>query len=313
MNLENTRELKRRLLGLAALEFDDEDCPIAAGIGLTDTAHDYRLSVRLKRTSQRKFLEDSRISAFIEKLGSEIKVKVMGAFKTRKRAARKLTKPSTLTIGTSVGHESASGGTLGFFAERNSDKKRGIVSCNHVLALVDAGKGGDDIICPSVDDGGTKQNDAFADLDGSYPPLLNGGRKQVDSAFAVFQSTPAYEPAQLDGGDLVLDPAVIVERLEVSKIGAETRLTHGIVTDIEYDCLEIEYGEPLVYFDDVIVVESFSSQKFSDHRDSGALVYTTDTFQPVGLFFAGTDLGEAYINPIGLVQSKLGVTLIVSK
>ncbi len=63
--------------------------------------------------------------------------------------------------GLSIGHHQTTAGTLGFLAQREGEVF--IVSCNHILALLNQGKPGDAILQPGPSDGGTLQ-DKIAEL-----------------------------------------------------------------------------------------------------------------------------------------------------
>lgn len=211
-----------------------------------------------------------------------------------------------LKIGDSVSHDTRGGGTLGFFADR-PNSTRGIVSCNHVIALGDVGAATDSIVSPGKAFGtGVKIGQLEA-----YPKLFTSGRKTVDAAFAAFTANHPHEPGMVNGKKLIastVDPIVVTP---VAKVGAVTGCREGEVVVKEIDCFTALYGAKTVYFDNVMRVESTSLRQFAIDGDSGALVYTTtgNVAQPVGLlFYDGPN--SSWMNPLAQVESELNVKLV---
>lgn len=300
-----------------------------------DLAHARDLKERVRRSSQRRFAVglgvgraagDFRVSIFVEcaaevgvaskvaaSLGGEIDIEVVGS----PRAATSLESSSlpspTLKIGASVGHQTGGVGSLGFFAKRRSDGARGFVSCNHVIAMADQANDGDAVLSPSRIDGGAS---VVGTLDGSYPRLAE--RAPADCAFAVLDDRVAYDASSIEGGSMTTEHPFIHERLEVTKVGRVTGARPGIVAGIEVDDVWIRYGRIHTRFDSVILISSANGERFCSPGDSGALVYTTRTFQPAGLLFATSwmggphDSGWTWVHPLPHVEEALGVDLVIA-
>jgi hypothetical protein len=214
-----------------------------------------------------------------------------------------------LYIGDSVSHKLRGGGTLGFFADRPNGT-RGIVSCNHVIALGDGAAATESIVTPGVAFGGTPVE--FAKLE-AYPELFTPGRKTVDAAFAAFTANHPHEPGMVNGKKLIastVDPIVVTP---VAKVGAATGFREGEVVVKEIDCFTALYGARTVYFDNVMRIESTTPRQFAVDGDSGSLVYTTtgNVAQPVGLLFYDGPY-SSWMNPLADVESELKVKLITA-
>jgi hypothetical protein len=84
----------------------------------------------------------------------------------------------------------------------------------------------------------------------------------------------------------------------------------GIVTDIGVNSLRIPYRRFTASFDNQIAIRGVGSL-FSAGGDSGSLIVTLNSKQPVGLLFAGSTTGVTYANPIGAVMNQLGIARFV--
>jgi hypothetical protein len=303
MNLEAARELKRRIRRISRR--------FALGISVLRAPHDYRVAILLANDHERELLASPVLQRAIRTAADEIDIEVTGIPRAASGTSIHSGRPEVLAIGASVGHHTGGVGSLGFFANRCSDGARGIVSCNHVIAMVDQGTHGDAIVAPSIVDRG---GDVIATLDGNYPRLH--AQPPADCAFAVIDNGIAFDAGSVAGGTLALHPAEITHEIEVAKIGRATRARTGVVAKIEVDDVWIRFGTMRVAFHDTIQIASSSTEPFAVHGDSGALVYTTSTFQPVGLLFAASysggphGVGWAWAHPIRQVTSALGVDLV---
>jgi hypothetical protein len=93
----------------------------------------------------------------------------------------------------------------------------------------------------------------------------------------------------------------------VMKYGRTSSLTTGQITGINGTVL-VTYSSGTARFVNQIIVGS--SKPFIKAGDSGSLLVTTSSANPVGLLFAGTSSGKTAIaNPIDLVEAALGVTI----
>ena len=97
----------------------------------------------------------------------------------------------------------------------------------------------------------------------------------------------------------------------VQKTGRTTGHRWGKIGSVVSD-LAVDYGPPgaphILRFDRVLEVHSEGAPPFSKGGDSGSLVLDEERYA-VGLLFAG-DQSTTYMNPIGVVLDKLGVSLV---
>jgi len=306
MKLAAARELKRTLRDT----FGRLGVSIASGIGLTTTSH-FRVAILLHDENDRRLLRHPSVRRAMAAARGEIDVRVIGAIEACSGISSSPQPDTMLRIGASVGHHNGGVGSVGFFATRRSDNKIGLVSCNHVIALADRGVDGDTIVSPSMLDGGDVERDAVATLDGTYPTLGGAGPKVADCAFAALREGVRYDASRFSP-----EPAEIVEQLAVVKLGRVTGLRRGVVLNIEVDNVAVRYGSVRAIFNDVIEIGSASRVKFSEYGDSGALVISEQTRQPVGLIFATAyvggpfDAGVTWVNPITHVTTALNVDLV---
>lgn len=303
MNLVAARRLKQQIRAALA------PLPFAVGIRLTTAPHRYRVSVLLEREGDR---QSPRVRRVIETFRDDVDLDVIGESRAAGSAMVDVRGTGPLRIGASVGHRDGGVGSLGFFAARRSDGRRGFVSCNHVIAMADEGRDGDAVVSPSTLDGPAR---IVATLDGRYPRLAAPGAP-ADCAFAALIDGVDYDASSLDGGTLALEPAPIAHDLMVTKVGKVTGARAGVVQMIEVDNVSVRYGMTRVVFDDVLRIGSVTGEKFCHYGDSGALVYAVTTFQPVGLLFATSlvggphDVGWTWAHPIRHVTEALQVDLV---
>jgi hypothetical protein len=316
MNLCAARELKQQVAECVALS--QMRHAVSLGISVTRTPGMYRVAILPHSHRDGRFVESRMMCALLRSAGRYIDVEVMGKVMQSSGRADLPQAQTTLALGTSVGHFTGGDGSLGFFAVQRSTGRLGLVSCNHALALADQGADGDDVISPSGSNGGRTPRNRVATLDGRYPRLGGPGQKLTDCAFAILDEGIPYDASRVEGGRLIGVPASVVEQLEVTKIGWVTNARTGVVAKIEVDNVPVRYGEVKAFFHDVIQIGSTSSVRFAARGDSGALVYTTSTFQPVGLLFAASDAGGPYnagwawAHPIEHVTRALDVELSVT-
>lgn len=220
-----------------------------------------------------------------------------------------------LEVGSSIAHYRCGVGTLGFFARRASDGVTGIVSNNHVIAANDEGNDHDEIIQSAHEQHGTKSRDVVAYLCGKYP-RLRGKSASLDCAFAPIAEGMQFDPAP--GGSPLKSAlsATTTEPTTVAKIGRTTSLTRGRVTAFELDNVRVTYPFGRIAFTGQIEIEPAQGVPFSRPGDSGSLIFTLASRQPLGLIFSGSlrggasGLGLTFANPIASVLDALGVTLI---
>ncbi len=239
----------------------------------------------------------------------------------------------TIPAGVSIGHINVTAGTLGCLVKRGN--RIYILSNNHVLADVNAGKPGDAIIQPGSYDGGATA-DRVAVLD-DYIPLDFGGEKakcsvangvaRVLNALAKFTgSSHRLQAYQATAGYNALDaalarplkPAMFSPEIlnigrpigarsvslgeSVKKNGRTTGLTTGTIIQIDVTTA-VMYNGRLASFSGQLMANAMSGP-----GDSGSAVLDENNYA-VGLLFAGSD-NSTLITPIQVVLSALKVELV---
>jgi hypothetical protein len=111
-----------------------------------------------------------------------------------------------------------------------------------------------------------------------------------------------------------LNPNPIAARLgmTVKKNGRTTQSTVGTVSDISVN-INVGYSGGVAQFRNQLGIRGVGGV-FSRGGDSGSLIVTANTNQPVGLLFAGrTDNSITFANPIAAVMDGLGIQRFVSR
>lgn len=273
---------------------------------------DYALAVRAPSPEE---LGQEELDVIAARSSGEIDLRYVGEI-TPLGHVRMAASAARLGVGGSVAHHRCSAGTLGFFA-RNGDGIQGFVSNNHVIAVVDEGEDGDEIVCPAPIDGGVRPRDVIAHLDGNYPKVKRA-RPRIDCAFARLIAPIDFDPLALDGGGrLSVETVLPEEHPDVWKIGRTTGATYGRITAFALDHVEVDFGRWALKFDGQIEIQSADGKPFSRGGDSGSLVFSRHGNHPVGLLFAASVMGGknnaglTYANSIDEVLTALGVTFVV--
>jgi hypothetical protein len=213
------------------------------------------------------------------------------------------------------------GGTLGSLVTRNGTQY--ILSNNHVLARSDAAKPGDLIVQPGLIDTGTctaasamtvAKLSEFLNLESPATPKVDAAIAQVIAgevdptgnilylgSTADAQGVPM--PGAPHGGSGLPETSALIGR-DVAKSGRTTGLTCSkidainVMTSVQYTKNCDGSGTPFtVNYSNQVNVHNGS---FSAEGDSGSLIVTQDTTDPVALLFAGSDT-DTVGNPIGEV------------
>ncbi|HEX9761002.1 MAG TPA: hypothetical protein VGA40_08780 [Candidatus Acidoferrales bacterium] len=203
-------------------------------------------------------------------------------------------------------------GTLGALVTK--DDTQYILSNNHVLAKSNTGTFGDPISQPGlIDVGCNAGNTRTVATLSEFAPL---GPSNVDAAIAaVVPGTVDPNGAILDIGSINPNPVNIdagVLNLTVAKSGRTTGLTCANISSISTD-VQVQYQEGCnsgkkfkVTYQDQIVV---SGSSFSAGGDSGSLIVTAGTVQPIALLYAGSS-SATIGNRISDVTSELGISFV---
>jgi hypothetical protein len=304
MRFKSARDLKSEITSVSQLEHRRQERGVSIGIAPTELVGEYRLAIRVSEQHP----EAGRLIDEIASLASgEVDIRVSGKIVTDLPAVT-IERRRILSLGSSVAHYRSSVGTLGFFARKRDSRVLGFVSCNHTLAAQDEGLDGDDVLCPAPADRGTRSRDVVAHLDGSYARLR--GDRPIDCAFARITTDVAYEPVTIQPGEFLSSHSAIpAESRHVEKIGRTTGRTRGRITAFDLDNVKVQYSFGTVRFARQIEVTSIDERLFSRPGDSGALVFT-DAFRPLGLIYASTAGGLAYVHPIDAVTDALGIDFV---
>jgi hypothetical protein len=211
--------------------------------------------------------------------------------------------------------EECFGGTLGALVE--DARNQYILSNNHVLARLNAGKKGEGIVEPGLEDSvcQTNKRDIVATLS-RFVKVATGKKSlnQVDAAIALV-SPNSVGAEILNIGSISSVLAAPSLGLAVQKMGRSSCLTEGTITAVSVNAIINESelrpaSKNLIanYTHQIMINNGFGT--FASPGDSGSLVVTESSCpQPVGLLFAGGD-GVVLANPIGAVTSALGVNFV---
>ena len=216
--------------------------------------------------------------------------------------------------GYSIGHKDITAGTFGCVVKRNG--VRHILSNNHVLANINQGKIGDEILQPGSYDGGTVENDTIALLADYEPIKISGGsnctvaktivkilnsiakffgrntRIRVEgeeSSINLIDSAIALPLNDSDISDEIYQlgkPVGIKEaklNMMVQKMGRTTEKTSSIVTQIDVTARVMMGENEFALFEDQIMTGYMSAG-----GDSGSAILDMGK-NLVGLLFAGSE------------------------
>ena len=208
--------------------------------------------------------------------------------------------PSGVAISNIKLHRS---GTLGCLVVLNNGKLC-ILSNNHVLANENSAEIGDDIIQPGNAEPAPATDQVIGVLENFVK--INATGNLVDAAVAWTSyklASPGHITYQLNP-----TPIGVALGMTVLKNGCTTESTIGIVTDLGAN-ISVPY-EPFpagAEMKDQIAIRGINGP-FSMPGDSGSLIVTSATKQPVALLFAGSsDNSITFANPIDAVIAALGI------
>ena len=213
------------------------------------------------------------------------------------------------------------GGTLGALVSRGSNQY--ILSNNHVLARSDAGTAGtptvgDPIVQPGLIDNNCSVPPTVATLS-QFFNLESGPAPRIDAALAQINAGAVDTAGTIKqlSGTLINPPtdgpphagsgvAPTVGRM-VAKSGRSTGLTCSSIFSIQAS-IRVEYqkgcGTGSTFNVSYTNQVDITNNGFSAEGDSGSLIVTQDTADPVAMFFAG-NASDAVGNPIADVLNGL--------
>lgn len=207
--------------------------------------------------------------------------------------------------GVSCGHTSITAGTIGCLVVLNDDRLM-LLSNNHVLANENNASKGDAILQPGKRDGGKLPNDVIGTLE-DFEPIDFASDNLMDAAIA-WTALTHVSPQHMT---YVANPTPIAAAplMTVIKNGRTTQATTGWVEAIDVDSVSVEYDSGVARFNDQIAIRGLSDTSFSDRGDSGSLIVSSGSKQPVGLLFAGSKT-HTFANPIQTIMNRFGINRI---
>lgn len=206
------------------------------------------------------------------------------------------------------------GGTLGGLLEMQTADgvEQFVLSNNHVLAMVNKAKRGDDVVQPGLIDSRCVSGaaDVIGELSDFKRIRLKNGANDVDmSIAAVKPGAVASDGRILKLGVPGNEPVAARVGMAVQKVGRTSGRTLGKVVALDFD-VQVDFASgwaqaaasKVALFRDQIIVEGRGGKPFVKGGDSGSLVFEKVKQCPraVGLAFAGAD-ELAAVNPIAEV------------
>ena len=210
--------------------------------------------------------------------------------------------------GSSISHiESDIPGTAGGTVKLN--KKKFILTTNHVAALVNEAELNDPIIQPAKADGG-KSEDVIGYLeDFTFIDFSRGVINELDAALISPINDKMFSESIINVGKVKgVEEADL--GIQVQKSGRTTGLTSGHIIQIGVLAVVVYPGDRSAIFKDQILVIGTGARKFIAYGDSGSFVINPDTKRVVGLTFAGSLYRNyALITPMKKIIEFFGIEL----
>jgi len=207
--------------------------------------------------------------------------------------------------GVSVGHTKITAGTLACRAlDRVSERVFGLTN-NHVGALdwgeMHEGKIGDSVLQPGPYDGGIDPDDMLGEL-ADWIPVGLDKENLVDAA--IFSSAALRKDVlEVGNPSHTIEPRV---GMSVVKSGRSSGVNYGKITDINATVM-VDGGEgwgECLFKNQIIIVPGILIP-----GDSGSWVGEVDSFNSVGLGFAGSEV-VSVANKALTVEELLGIEII---
>lgn len=276
------------------------------GIGIRSSAGSYTGDVAVKIFVKEK-APLSRLDASMaipsEVNGIPTDVEEVGELVAQTYKARY---PRPVPCGVSCGHYKITAGTIGALVVLDNNRLA-FLSNNHVLANENNAVRGDNILQPGRIDGGQNPGDRIGVLE-RFVPIAFPGPNLVDAA-AAWTSSALVRPNHVTYR-VNPTPRAPSLNLSVMKNGRTTQATQGLIIGIAVNNVRVGYGSGVAVFNNQIIIRGVGTGPFSQGGDSGSLIVSTGTRQPVGLLFAGSAT-HTIANPIAAVMSKLGISRFV--
>lgn len=276
------------------------------GVGLNQTAGAYTGDLVVKVFVREK-APHSRVEAAaaipdqINGYGTD--VEVSGEINALSYARRF---PRPMPSGVSCGHVDISAGTIGCLVVLNNNRLC-ILSNNHVLANSNDVRIGDNILQPGPNDGGRDPGDLIGILE-RFTPLQFPGPNLVDCA-AAWTAFSLVSPRHVTYA-MNPNPVAPAVSMSVIKNGRTTQATQGTIIATGVNNVPVNYRPRVAVFNNQTIIRGLGFSPFSQPGDSGSIIVTAQTRQPVGLLFAGGP-SHTIANSLSDVIGALGINRFV--
>ncbi len=314
--LEAQVELERQLGGTqafvaaAASSTDDynhgaQNLPVGTAIGFRMEngllTPEVALKVLVKeRASDGASVRPLSADAPTEVRGKRVEIEMVGDL-VASMYTRRYERP--VNCGVSIGHATITAGTLGCLVRHNPTNKLCILTNNHVAAASNSAKPGDVIAQPGAADNGRFPQDQVGILE-KFIPIRFDTVNDIDAALVW----TAYRYIQNRHVTFKLAGPAVAARLgmTVKKNGRTTQATLGTVTDVSAN-IRVGYPGGVAEFRNQIGIRGVGGV-FSRGGDSGSVIVTASSNQPVALLFAGArDNSITFANPMAAVIQLLDI------
>ncbi|MGK7873150.1 MAG: hypothetical protein AB4426_07500 [Xenococcaceae cyanobacterium] len=236
------------------------------------------------------------------------------------RALGRKSMVSGLNPGSSVGHIRGYPGTLGCLVKSTEEEQDwiGFTSCSHVLSINNTAQGNDIIIMPGHPDKPKVSTHKIGVIDRFIYLTHYSDEPGINvlncSDVALVKIEPGRKGVKIPKTNQLVDPEDQIKRIElkgslnreesvyrlgelVFKVGRSTDFTEGVLDIVGLQSQAIQLPDRKLYvYTDVLGVQWINNKPFSQHGDSGALVYTKDGYA-LG-FVIGASEGLTFVSPI---------------
>ena len=213
-------------------------------------------------------------------------------------------------------------GTLGARVKDSSGNLYAL-SNNHVFALSNTATLNSQIVQPGPADSDPVCSQDLSNYNiignlQAFEPInfSTGSTNTIDAAIASVDSNTVGNATPSDGYGVPQAASLTcnsdcsnLSNLAVQKYGRTTGLTKGTITGINV-IISVDYNAGTALFTDQIEISAIGKGAFIKSGDSGSLLVTDPTAQPVGLVFAGDRRGKiGFANRIDLVLNRYQVMI----
>jgi hypothetical protein len=154
-----------------------------------------------------------------------------------------------------------------------------------------------------------------------YPAIrFDGTDNLYDAAISELDPAVTVDPAIVDVGTIALPVVPAAEGMGVLKRGAATQRTTGTIDGVNenVDIMYEDEASLTAHFVGQIAIVGRGGSPFSADGDSGSLILSSSTLQPVALLLGGTtnvtggSRAHSFASPIQPILDRFGVTIVAS-